>query len=166
MSRLKIRGVRAAVIVLSSGLLSTGCGAGSTALDPVAVKHLQELKQEYTDVINSSLTLPSGVRWPTVDSQVTTRTPQIEGFGATMAQTYWFCAWIKVYDGAPRGSAAERRALGQLKTVTSLQLYKVAYDADSRRVTRDELAATARGNKAPLQREYRLNCVAPDPGAH
>ena len=122
------------------------------------------MRQSYIDVTRSSLRLPANTAWPPVDQEITPNTPLIEGFGATIGQSFWRCSWIRVL-GSGATAAERRQALNELLTIKSLQIYRSAYDDQTRAVTDSELLAAQKGDTRLFLKDYRVNC-APDNTRH
>lgn len=156
-------------ILLLALLSCGGDGSGGSTRDLIAANgvhnprylSLQETGHEY-EVRTRSLRLPAGLVWPPSNKAIGGEGLFQQGFGITVAESYWLCAWESAWLAA--GDAREASAaLAQMYSVKSTQLYRVAYDRNTKRLTDRLLAAASVSDRRPVQDEVRLNCSTATP---
>lgn len=165
----------AACIAVSVAIAAGGCtgpvgdaslGGADDGSDSRAME-FDEMVQEYLTAAQE-LSWPVGFTYPTTVPEVAPEpNPEGElvgtvyesGYGVTIAEHYWWCAWsaewLSTKDSDP---AAAEAALSNLRRVQETYLYRKALDAHGREVFDDMVEKAGLGDAARLANYETINC--------
>lgn len=146
-----------------------GSATGTVVETPIAAMAeltVDQMSEEYWAAWDE-LKLPDGVEpvgsgtWdpePGLDGELVGHVFE-PGFGITMAQYEWACAWMGEWLASYNDDAARAEsALAELDTAPGLELFTTYSDAGTRRALEEQLSAAALGDPGPMSRHVQLNC--------
>lgn len=157
-----------------SGGNGQGATAPASATDSVAQTPIAAMSELTVDQMSDEywaawddLKLPDGVEpvgsgtWdpePGLDGELVGHVFE-PGYGLTMAQYEWTCAWMGEWLATYNDDAARAEsAMAELDTAPGFELFTTYSDAGTRQALVEQLSAAALGDPGPMSRHVQLNC--------
>jgi len=136
--------------------LAIAVGAAAGCSSPVEEPPGLDSDAVYAEYVveRDTLTLPSGVQWPS--PVFPTDTIYGPGSGTVRADVDWICAWAGAYVNSSDSARAD--ALAQLDGIKDLPVYVSFSDHNYKTVVGDMLDKAHLGDPSMISQYYQLNC--------